>query len=308
VIAEEPMDMRTLVNSCEEIIRGQVLSRELEFQCETEEFSHPYLLGDELHLRQILINILGNAVKFTQDGGTVRFTVKERQQTGDKVIYRFIIEDNGIGMSEEFQTRIFEAFSQENDNSRTHYNGTGLGMAITKQFVDLMGGTIRVKSKLNEGSAFTVDLPFRVDADREEEPEEAMEDQLVDLTGMKVLLVEDNELNLEIAREILQAEGIRITVAANGEEAVERFKESEEGEFDLVLMDIMMPVMNGYEASQTIRSLDRQDAKNVPIVAMTANAYEEDVKNAFSAGMNAHIPKPVDVDLLIQVLGRYRTS
>jgi CheY-like chemotaxis protein len=292
-----------LIDNCASIIGGQLISREVEFKQEIGEMKHPFLLGDELHLRQVFINILGNAVKFTPDGGTIIFRAKELSADDEKVQYRFEFEDNGIGMSEEFQTKIFEAFSQEDGGSRTTYAGTGLGMAITKQFVDLMQGTIEVRSRLNEGSCFTIELSFDIDNDRKEE---VVQKETISIHGMKVLLVEDIELNMEIAKEILEEEGVTVTGAENGKIARDIFVSSQQGEFDVILMDIMMPVMDGFQATREIRESSHPEAKTIPIIAMTANAYDEDVQSALAAGMNAHIAKPINVHRLFSLLNQYK--
>jgi signal transduction histidine kinase/CheY-like chemotaxis protein len=302
-IAHAPMDIRTVIDNCYSIISGQILSREIDFFKDFSNIKHPHVLGDELHTRQILINILGNAVKFTPDGGTIQFRVKELESEDDKGLYRFEIEDNGIGMSEEFQEHIFEAFSQADNGSRTNYMGTGLGMAITKQFVDLMGGKITVRSKLSEGSCFTVDLMLDVDPEKREENAAVVNENV---SGMKVLLVEDNMLNMEIAEEILEDEGVIVDTAENGQIAVNEFEASAPGTYDAILMDIMMPVMNGFEATKAIRASSHTDAKRIPIIAMTANAYAEDVHAALDAGMNAHIAKPINIPLLLATLNKYR--
>jgi signal transduction histidine kinase/ActR/RegA family two-component response regulator len=304
VIAHEPMDVRTLIDNCSSIIDGQILSRQITFKKEFGEFEYPHVLGDELHLRQVLINILGNSVKFTPDGGTISFRVNELSDSYDKVRYRFEIEDNGIGMSDEFQTRIFEAFSQEDNGSRTNYIGTGLGMAISKQFVDLMGGNISIKSKLNEGSCFDVEIVFDINPDKKEEKAIVANDNI---SGMRVLLVEDNMLNMEIAQEILEDEGVTVTTAENGQIALDIFTKSEQGTFDVILMDIMMPVLNGFEATKAIRASSHPEAGTIPIIAMTANAYAEDVQSALEAGMNAHIAKPINIPLLVSVLSQYNS-
>jgi signal transduction histidine kinase/ActR/RegA family two-component response regulator len=304
-ISHEPMDIRTMVDNCYSIIGGQILSREITFQKEFKNIKHPHVLGDELHIRQILINILGNAVKFTPDGGTISFRVQEMTDDEEKATIRFEIEDNGIGMTEEFQKHIFEAFSQADNGSRTTFMGTGLGMAITKQFVDLMGGDIKIRSKLSEGSCFTVDLTFDVDPEKIQENAQAATD---DVKGMNILLVEDNMLNMEIAEEILEDEGVTVATAENGQIAVDEFNDSEPGTFDAILMDIMMPVMNGYEATRAIRASSHPDAKVVPIIAMSANAYAEDVQEALASGMNAHVAKPINIPLLLSTLNRYRVQ
>jgi signal transduction histidine kinase len=298
----EPVDLKEFVTNCAAIIDGQILSRQIDFVKDFEGIKHPYVLADQLHLRQVLINILGNAVKFTQDGGRIIFRVEETGEADGKVSYCFVIDDNGIGMSEEFQGKIFDEFSQEHEDGRTNYKGTGLGMAISKNLVELMGGTITLKSKLGEGSCFKVMMEFEIDADHKEEAEETGR---ANLSGLKILLVEDNELNMEIAQEILGDEGVETTPAVNGKEAVDIFTSSSEGTFDAILMDVMMPVMNGIDATIAIRASDHPQAKTIPIIAMTANAYKEDEEKVISAGMNAHVAKPVNVDVLLATLGRY---
>jgi signal transduction histidine kinase/CheY-like chemotaxis protein len=302
VMAHEPLDIRLLINKCTSIIEGQIASRDLEFKKEYADLKKPFVYGDELHLRQIFINILGNAVKFTPDGGRIEFRMEETVLDEEKVKYRFQFEDTGIGMSEEFQKKIFDEFSQEDKGGRTNYQGTGLGMAIAKKFIELMGGTISVRSHQGEGSCFTVEILF----DIAETPHTEVADKpKTQIHGMKVLLVEDNELNMEIAREILEEEGVVVTEAWDGQKAYETFLASKPGDFDVILMDIMMPVMNGYEAARAIRKSDHPMAKSIPIIAMTANAYREDVEKALEAGMNAHVAKPIHIDLLMTVLEQY---
>jgi CheY-like chemotaxis protein len=305
VISHAPMDIRVIINNCISIISGQLMSRDLQLVNRCEEISHPYVFGDELHLRQVFINILGNAVKFTPDGGRIEFTAQETAYEDKKVSYRFTFTDTGIGISEEFQEKIFDEFSQEAKDGRSTYKGTGLGMAISRKFVELMGGTIRVKSKVGEGSCFTVELTMDTD---EEYRLVAEKDSGTQLQGMKVLLVEDNELNMEIAEVILSEQGILVTKAVNGKEAVDKFAASKPGDFDAVLMDVMMPVMNGYDATRAIRNLEHPMAKTIPIIAMTANAYREDVEMAMEAGMNEHIAKPINIQLLLTVLDKYSTK
>ncbi len=301
-INSEPMNMIAATDECASIIGGQLLNRDLKLIRDFDDFEHPHLLGDELHLRQILINILGNAVKFTPDGGKIYFRVKETGSADGKAQFRFEIEDNGIGMKQEFLEHIWDPFAQEDGGSRTNYKGTGLGMAITKQFVDMMGGIISVESRLHEGSKFTVDLSFDIDPNVEPlaDVSEATE---FHLDGMRVLLVEDNELNAEIAQFMLEEVGINVTCVENGQLAVEMFQNKAPDSFDVILMDIMMPVMNGLDATRAIRALERPDAKTIPIVAMTANAYDEDVRHAREAGMNGHLTKPIDTGLLYRTLG-----
>ena len=296
-----PMNMSAATDECASIISGQLLDRSVEFIREFGGFAHPNLIGDELHLRQVLINILGNSVKFTPDGGKIYFRVKETGCADGKARFRFEIEDTGIGMKPEFLKHIWEPFSQEDGGNRTNYKGTGLGMAITKQFVDMMGGTVTVESQLNVGSKFVIELGFDIDTSVETAAEMSEKTEF-NLEGMRVMLVEDNEINTEIASFMLEEVGITVTCAENGKLAVEIFQNSEVGSFDVILMDIMMPVMNGLDAARAIRALDHPDAKTIPIVAMTANAYDEDVRNAHEAGMNGHLAKPIDTGLLYRTL------
>ena len=298
-IVAEPMDIRNLFENCCGIIRGQISDRDLELKtsicCE-----HPRVCGDGLHLRRILINILGNSVKFTKDGGTIFFSCQEKEFSGEKVILSFVIEDTGIGMKPEFLDRIFVPFSQDEGGARSEYKGTGLGMAITKQLIDLMQGTIEIQSELGKGSRFTVTIPFPING--EEEAAELLSATDTDLTGVKLLLVEDNALNMEIATELLEDAGAEITQAENGLQAVNLFRDNQPGTFDVILMDVMMPVMNGLEAAKAIRALDREDAKRIPILAMTANAFDSDIKATREAGMNAHLSKPIRIDEVIETI------
>lgn len=296
-----PMNMVATTDECASIIGGQLLERDVELIREFGDFAHPHLIGDELHLRQILINILGNAVKFTPDGGKIWFRVSETDSADGRASFHFEIEDTGIGMKPEYLQHIWEPFSQEDGGTRTNYKGTGLGMAITKQFVDMMGGTIAVESRLHEGSKFSIDLSFDIDHNAAQAPEVPEETEL-HLEGMRVMLVEDNEINMEIAQFMLEDVGITVSCVENGQLALELFQRQAPDSFDAILMDIMMPVMNGLDAARAIRALDRPDAQTIPIVAMTANAYDEDVRNALEAGMNGHLAKPIDTALLYRTL------
>lgn len=301
VISFESLDIRTLIDNCSSIICGQLQNRDIEYIVEYDGIKNPYLLIDSLHLRQVLINILGNAVKFTPDGGKISFITTETESDGEYTELKFVISDNGCGMKPEFLDHIFEAFSQENGGSRAKYKGTGIGMAISKSLAELMGGTILVESELDVGSTFTVILPFKIDTVHEIKAPKTV----VSVKGTKVLLVEDNELNAEIAQSILEDEGIKVTLAENGRQAVETFESNPPGTFDIILMDIMMPEMNGYEATKAIRDLNREDAAAIPIFAMTANAFEEDKKAALEAGMNSHISKPIDFSVLLMEMGKF---
>ena len=296
-IVPEPTDIRIIADNCSSIIQGQLEERYIVFDRDFDSIHHPRIMADILHLRQVLINILGNAIKFTPDGGTVSFTVREASFDEDVVEYEFVISDTGIGMSPEFMEHIFEAFSQEQSGSRARYQGTGLGMAITKQLTDLMHGTIDVRSAPGEGTTFTVRIPFAVDKSPVTKAVYNA-DAKTNIQGVQILLVEDNELNMEIAKALLEDAGAVVATAENGKIAVEKFMDSSEGAFDVILMDLMMPEMNGFEATRAIRSSLHPDAARVPIIAMTANAFAEDKIRAIEAGMNAHVPKPIDFPTL----------
>ena len=302
-IAHRPMNILSLADGCLSIIEGQLINRKLKIITEFEDFKHPFLIGDELHLRQAIVNVLGNAVKFTPDGGKIIFRIQQLASGNKTVTYRIEVEDTGIGMKNEFLNHIWETFSQEDGGARSEYKGTGLGMAIAKSLVELMGGTISVKSKLNEGSIFTIDIPFAID-DRTEisRKAEINEEANETLIGARILLVEDNKTNQQSEKELLEAEGANVTVAENGKVAVNIFSESKLNYFDAILMDIMMPVMNGIEATKTIRNLERPDSKITPIIALTANAFEEDVRKSLEAGMNEHLTKPLEISKVIKTL------
>ncbi len=300
-VSQDSIDIEILMENCESIICGQLMRRRINFEKQLVNILHPRVIGDGLHLRQLLVNILGNAVKYTLEGGMIQFIVREVAEEADTVRFRFEIKDNGVGMSEEFQQRIFEAFAQE--DSCEDSQGTGLGMYITKQFVDLLNGTIEVESQPDKGSLFVVELSMLIDYSQ---PEAAAAEEQKSLEAMKVLVVEDNPLNMEIARCILEEEKVEVLAAVNGKEAVECFEQSECYDIDLILMDVVMPVMDGITATRCIRRMSRMDAQSVPIIAMTANAYTEDVQMVLDAGMNMHIAKPVEVSQLIKLLSRYK--
>ena len=303
--APAPVDIAEVSASVLTIVYGYLSNRNISFHTELEEPLARYVLTDAVRVREVLVNILGNAVKFTQDGGTVTYAVIYHPGTDDRhILVRYRISDTGIGMSEEFVDHIFDEFSQEEHGARTQYKGTGLGMAITKRYVDLMGGTISVQSKKGVGSTFTVDLPLEITEGCETEKKDYSVGT-TDLTGLKILLAEDNDLNAEIAMVQLEELGMQITRAADGEEAVQLFAENPQGTFDLILMDVMMPKMNGYEATKAIRSLpNRPDAAAIPIIAMTANAFAEDVQASLDAGMNGHLSKPIVIDEVVKTISR----
>ena len=298
-----PVDFRNMTDTVLSIARGYIENRDLNFYVSREELKTPYVMADELRIREVLLNIISNAVKFTKDGGTISFAAENAPGNDEHhIIIRYRISDTGIGMSEEFQTRIFDEFSQENGGARTSYKGTGLGMAIAKQYVDLMGGKIEVNSRQGVGSTFTVEIPLLIAEQVQTEEKEKLRKDM-DLHGLHVLLAEDNDLNAEIAIALLEEKGMIVTRAADGKSALTQFCNTALGTFDLILMDIMMPEMNGYETTKAIRNLlDRPDAKKIPIIAMTANAFAEDVQAALDAGMDAHVAKPIDMDILISVI------
>ena len=300
------VDLRDMTDTVLSIARGYMENRDLNFSVSREELKNPYVMADELRIREVLLNIISNAVKFTKDGGTISFVAENCPGKDEHhLLVRYHISDPGIGMSEEFQTRIFDEFSQENNGARTSYKGTGLGMAIAKQYVDLMGGKIEVSSRQGVGSAFTVEIPLLIaEHVLTEEKEKLRKD--IDLHGLHVLLAEDNDLNAEIAIALLEEKGMIVTRTTDGKSALTQFCNTVLGTFDLILMDIMMPEMNGYETTKAIRNLpDRPDGKEIPIIAMTANAFAEDVQAALKAGMDDHVAKPIDMSILISVITKY---
>ena len=300
-----PVDIAEVSESVLTIMYGYLSNRNITFQTELANPQTRYVLTDAVRVREVLVNILGNAVKFTNDGGTVTYEVSYYPGVDEQYInVRYRISDTGIGMDEEFVDHIFDEFSQEEHGARTQYKGTGLGMAITKKYVDLMGGTISVESKKGVGSTFIVELPMEI-ADVCEVKKTDYSVGKVDLTGLKVLLAEDNELNAEIAIVQLEELGMQITRASDGEEVINIFADNPPGTFDVILMDVMMPNKNGYEATGVIRNLqNRPDGEVIPIIAMTANAFAEDVQASLDAGMNGHLSKPINIDEVIKAIAR----
>ena len=305
-ISPEPMDITQLTDNVQAIMNGLLYNRDLKFEVHREISKNPYVLADVVRIREVLVNLLGNAVKFTKDGGKITLDISSYPGADEKhIITRYVVRDNGIGMSEEFTKEVFEEFAQEDSGVRTQYHGVGLGMAIVKKYVDMMGGTISVQSKKHEGTTFTVDIPLEI-TDKECNKSDTGFSEKVNLTGVKVLLVEDNELNAEIAAVQLEEFGMNVERAVDGKNAVEIFRNHPEGTFDVILMDIMMPEMNGYEAAKAIRAMnDRPDGKNIPIIAMTANSFAEDVQASLDAGMNAHLSKPIVIEEVIKTILRY---
>ena len=267
-----------------------------------EHIHHEWLNGDSVRLMQVFNNLMSNAIKYTQEGGKIQFFAEECQTNSSVYAkFRFIVKDNGIGMSEEFQDKIFDSFTREENSVINKIQGTGLGMAISKNLIQAMGGTIEVKSEKGKGSCFEVIVDFKIAENKEVYQPEQIEDEKQDetiLNGMCFLCAEDNELNAEILKELLDIEGAKCQICENGEKVVEAFEKSQPGEYDMILMDIQMPVMNGYEATKAIRNSKHPMAKTIPIIAMTANAFSEDIQKSFSAGMNAHVSKPVEMKVL----------
>ncbi|RHS65715.1 response regulator [Ruminococcus sp. AM46-18] len=302
ILEEIPFNLNSISEEILGVIEQMATEQNIRILWEEKEVTHWNLIGSPVHVKRILMNILSNAVKYNKENGYVYISCREipSEQTAMTTL-EFVCRDTGIGMTEAFQKRIFEPFAQEHAGSRTKFAGTGLGMPITKKLVEKMGGTISFESKEGIGTTFLIRIPFRIDTDRKDRTE-AEEKTETSIQGLHVLLTEDNELNMEIAEFVLQNEGTVVTKAWNGQEAVDIFRKSSPGEFDVILMDIMMPVMNGYEAAKMIRSLDREDAKVIPIIAMTANAFIEDRMRAKEAGMDEHIAKPVDGKLLVKVI------
>ena len=304
VLENVPFDLPELIHEITDVLEKQAEERGIVLHREYGRLPHPRLVGSPLHVKRLLMNVLSNAIKYNREKGRVMLDCFELSCTGDKVQICFVCADTGIGMSEEFQQRMFEPFTQENAGARSVYGGTGLGMSITKSLVDKMGGTIGVESKQGVGTTYTITLPFAIDNTATEEPERQQTDLTV-LRGRQVLLAEDNALNAEIAVELLQSIGLKVDWAEDGQKAVEMFEKSAPGSYFAVFMDMQMPVMDGLEATRRIRSMDRPDAKTVPIFALTANAFVDDQVRSRKAGMNEHLPKPLDAPKLILLIRKY---
>ena len=284
------------------IFHSQANEKNQSFIITKENLKHEWVNGDKVHLMQIFSNLLSNAIKYTQEGGIIQF-IAEESETNSSTYgkYHFIVSDNGMGMSADFKETIFDAFTRAESSVTNKIQGTGLGMAITKNLVESMGGTIEVESEPNRGSRFEVILNLKIVENRVVSSTEQIEMHETDsdiLDGMRFLCAEDNELNAEILMELLKFEGAECTICENGKRILEAFEQSVPGEYDMILMDVQMPVMNGYEATEAIRRSSHEQAKTIPIIAMTANAFSEDMQHSLAAGMNAHISKPVDMKLL----------
>ena len=304
VLEEIPFNLSSIYREVFVVIEQVAAEQNLQIVWEKKEITHRDLIGSPRYVKRVMMNILSNAMKYNRENGHIYISCIEIPSgQPETTTMEFVCRDTGIGMTEEFQKHIFEPFAQEHSGSRTKFAGTGLGMPIAKKLIEKMGGTITFESVEGVGTTFVIRVPFRIDTDRDSKVETGEKTE-VSIRGLHILLAEDNELNMEIAEFMLQNEDAEVTKAWDGQEAVKIFEKSRSGEFDVILMDIMMPVMNGYEAAKMIRSLDREDAKAIPIIAMTANAFAEDRIRAKEAGMDEHVAKPVDVELLIKVIHR----
>ena len=302
VLEETPFNLSSIAKEVFAVIEQMAAEQNIRIMWEKKEVTHRNFIGSPAYVKRVMMNILSNAVKYNKENGCIYVSCREIiSEQPEMTTMEFVCRDTGIGMTDAFQKHIFEPFAQEHIGSRTKFTGTGLGMPISKKLVEKMGGTITFKSKEGEGTTFLIRVPFKIDlgADKREEQQDVSEKSI---KGRHILLVEDNELNMEIAEFMLRNEGAVVTKAWNGQEAVEIFKKSRPGEIDVILMDIMMPVMNGYEVAKIIRSMGREDAKVIPIIAMTANAFTEDRLRAKEAGMNEHIAKPVDANKLVKAI------
>ena len=301
VLEHKSFDLAELLSNNMTVVAMSAYENGVRFEggLEASTIRHRYLIGSPVHLSRVLMNLSSNAIKYNHFHGTVNVHCEELSDDGNMAVFQFVCSDTGLGMSEEFQKHAFDVFAQEGKQSTTTFSGSGLGLSIVKDIVELMGGTIELESKENVGSTFTVTVPFEIDhlVENNDSQKDGCQ-QSMELSGKRVLLVEDNAINMEIAHAILEEEHLNITEAKNGKEAVEIFQNSKSNEYDVIIMDVMMPVMDGLEATKAIRMLEREDAKKIPIIAMTANAFEEDRKACLDAGMNEHIGKPIDIPLL----------
>ena len=305
VLSFEPFNINTILENLKDVFVDMISEKGIHFEMEKHDIQHENLIGSPIHIQRVIQNIESNAIKYNKPNGNLKIVVEEKFQQDTRTIFRITISDTGIGMNEEFKKHIFEPFSRENENAGTQYMGTGLGMAITKELLELMNGSITVDSTLGEGTVFVVEIPCVIDKNASQKREE--KDAVIDnLSGLNILVVEDNKINAEIAEYILKKSGAEVTLANNGKEAVDVFAETDENYYDIILMDVMMPVMNGYEATRNIRKLHRKDAKKIPIIAMTANAFTKDKLDAIEAGMNEHIAKPLDINLLLEIISKYK--
>lgn len=304
-LEEVPIDLNEEIEKIHAMVDVQARDKQLDFRVHMQNIRHQYLLGSPVHLRRIVLNLISNALRYNRPGGSIDFYVSERNSNGEYTFLELKVKDTGIGMSQEFlEKSLYKPFTQEDDSVRTEYHGTGLGMSIVKELVASMKGSIQAESQPGVGTVFTVTLPLKLNRDMSEKNITVEKDP--DISGMKILVAEDNQLNMEIVLFMLESAGASVTAVQNGQEAVEKFESSAAGTYDLILLDIMMPVMDGLKAAEKIRTLTREDAKSIPIIAMTANAFEEDRRKTKEAGMNGHLTKPINSDKLLELLSQYK--
>ena len=301
IVHREEFSFRDMIEQINTMVMSQCGEKGLKYECQISGGVSDFYIGDDMKLKQVLINILSNAIKFTDAPGNINMDIEKVADFEDQTTLKFVIKDTGIGMDESFLPKIFDTFSQENMDRNSKYGSTGLGMAITKNIIDVMNGTIAVKSEKGVGTEFTVNITLK-NCEHENVDESNSAPERHDLAGKMILMAEDVEINAEIMKEILSSKDAKVDHAENGKVALEMFTNSEEGYYDAILMDVRMPEMDGLEATEKIRSLDRADAKRVPIIAMTANAFDEDVQRSLQVGMNAHLSKPVEPERLYQTM------
>ena len=304
-IIHRPININLFAENCVSIVSGELVGKEVTLTTEFHNFAHPYVLGDEMHLQKALVNILDNAIKFTRDGDIIFFRVHENIVNDDKVTFKFEIEDTGIGMRAEFLEHIFDPFSQEFKGSGNSQQGSGLGLTISKKLIELMGGRIKVKSSQGIGSKFTVSITFDIDHETETSLSGKKTSNRESLKGIRVLIIEDDNINRTITESILEAEGAETRAAVTGEDGVKMYAEAPEGFYDVILMYIILPGIDGLMATGEIRQMGRADSTTIPIIATTANAFEEDVNKSKEAGMNAHLSKPVKASVLTETILKY---
>lgn len=301
VLSHEPFNLDRICNETVEAVSFQAEEAGLEVTGEHDDYTGINILGSPLHLKKILINLFSNSVKYNKPNGKIHMSMKTLEQTEDTITCEFKIRDTGVGMSQEFiEKKLFQPFVQADTSSRSNYTGTGLGMSIVKQLIDKMGGTISVESELGEGSCFTVVIPFEIDHEASLKQSEEVEN--ADISGLNIMVAEDNELNMEIIEFLLTEQGALVEKVQNGQEALDKFEGSEAGTYDVILMDLMMPVMDGISAAKAIRASKHAEAETIPIIAMTANAFYEDERKCLDAGMNAHLAKPLDMKMVVSTI------
>ena len=305
ILEERSFNFFGLFKEIRMVIEKQAKERGIQIVVHKYRVIHENLIGSPLHVKRVVMNILTNAIKYNKDNGKIIMEFQEVQEDQDTVRIQFKCKDTGIGMSESFQKKIYELFAQEKAWARTVYGGTGLGMPITKSLVEKMGGTISFESEQDVGTTFDIEIPFQIDHNKQCEEHKKKEVKETSIKGVNVLLAEDNELNMEIAEFVLESAGAKVIKAFNGKEALEIFKASEQGEIDVILMDVMMPVMDGLEAARYIRRSNKENARDIPIIAMTANAFTEDRRRVLEAGMNEHLAKPLESEVLIEMIAKY---